>query len=288
MPDNRNFLIVGLTRNSDNYIESEVRHLESLFREFGEVSFHLVESDSKDHTQDTLRAIAMSKPNFTFTSLGDLESSISTRTERLRVCRNEYVKRIRATTERIDFVVVIDFDGMNRKLSKSGLKSSINQEALWSACFPNQLFGYYDLYALRCENWVEGDFLPTLRNEIAKIEIPSSGSFLSILKRYLQEDRLRRTLVYRNMRILFPWSPLINVESAFGALGIYKKECFLLSDYGLTRSGYSECEHVHFHAELIAKGKHLVINPRMLNSWVNPYNLNKLFIVRLLRFLVKN
>jgi hypothetical protein len=259
--------------------------MESLFTEFGEVSFHLVESDSKDHTRDTLRAIAKSKKNFTFTSLGNLESSISTRTERLRICRNEYVKRIRTTTERIDFVVVIDFDGMNRRLSKSGLKSSINQEAHWSACFPNQLFGYYDLYALRCKNWIEKDYLPILRNEIAKVQNPSSGSFLGILKRYLREDKIRRTLVYRNMRILFPWNPLIKVESAFGALGIYKKECFLLSDYGLIRTGYSECEHVHFHADLIAKGKHLVVNPRMLNSWVNPYNLNKLFIVRLLRFI---
>ena len=154
--------------------------------------------------------------------------------------------------------------------------------------FPKSAFRYYDLYALRCENWVEGDFLPKLRNEIALIEDLTSGSLLNILKRYLREDRIRRSLVYRNMRILFPWSPLINVKSAFGALGIYKKECFLLSDYGLPRTGYSECEHVHFHADLNAKGMQLVINPRMINSWVNPYNLNKLFIVRLLRFLSKN
>jgi hypothetical protein len=55
MPDQRSFLIVGLTRNSARYIKSEIIHLERIFIEFGEVSFHLVESDSNDETLETLR-----------------------------------------------------------------------------------------------------------------------------------------------------------------------------------------------------------------------------------------
>jgi len=283
MLDQKNFLIVGLTRNSERYIESELMHLESIFADFGQVSFHLVESDSSDNTLEILSSLAASKPNLTFTSMGNLESTISVRTERMRVCRNEYVKWIRTTTSRLNFVVVVDFDGMNKKLSKSGVKSSLNREALWSACFPNQLFGYYDLYALRCKGWVERDFLPTLRSQIKKTDSPSSGTLLTSLTSYMREDTVRRRLIYRNMRILFPWGPLIYVESAFGALGIYKAECFLESDYGSPRAEYTECEHVHFHAKLFSSGKQLVINPRMLNSWVNPYNLNKIFFVRVLR-----
>ena len=285
MNNQKRFLISGLTRDSEKYIESEIKHLNALFCEFGQVSFYLIESDSKDTTLSTLESIANELANVSFTAMGKLESRIPTRTERLRLCRNEYVKWIRANSEKFDYVVIVDFDGMNNQLTKKGIKSSLDRNFFWDACFPNQLLGYYDLYALRCKKWVEQDFLPPLRKQLEEIRLRKSHSRLRKICAFFQEDAIRRQAIYRNMRLLPPWGSLIEVDSAFGALAIYKPECFMIADYGKINSDYSECEHVVFHRSLILKGKKLVINPRMVNSWFNPYNLNKFRLVRILRYL---
>ena len=281
MENKYHFLVVGLTRDSEYYLKNEIGHLNKIFSSFGEVSFHVVESDSRDQTVSELNSLMKGPINLSYQSLGNLETRMKIRTERLRFCRNAYVQWIREVDVKFDFIVVADFDRMNRKLSKSAVKSSLEKQSLWTACFPNQLFGYFDLYALRCNGWIEYDFLPKLRSDIAQLEARISFSIQSGIKRYFREDAIRRKLLYRNMKVLFPWRPLIQVESAFGALGIYKPSCFETSDYGLIQEDYSGCEHITFHRKLIATNAILVINPRMINSWVNPYNLNKLFLIRL-------
>ncbi len=277
--------MAGLTRDSAKYIRNEIKHLEKLFTEFGEVSFHLIESDSSDNTVGVLDLLHKEFARLTFKSMGNLEPQIPLRTERLRLCRNEYVSWVRANSQAFDYVVIVDFDGMNKNLTKSGIQSSLDKESLWSACFPNQLLGYYDLYALRCLGWIEQDFLPALRNQIEELDTKEITSPFRRLRRFLKSDSIRRKVVYENMRMLAPWSPLIAVESAFGALAIYKTECFMISDYGIIKSDYSECEHVFFHKKLVSNGQRLLINPRMINNWVNPYNLNKFFLVRIFRYL---
>ena len=285
MNDQKSILISGLTRDSEKYIKSEIKHLNAIFCEFGQVSFYLIESDSKDGTLSTLKSLASEFANFSFIAMGKLETLIPMRTERLRFCRNEYVKWIRANSEKFDYVVIVDFDGMNNQLTKKGLKSSLDRESFWDACFPNQLFGYYDLYALRCKNWVDRDFLPPLREQLQELGSSKSIPRFSRICTFFREDAIRKDAIYKNMRLLPPWGSLIEVDSAFGALAIYKPECFMIADYGEINTGYSECEHVVFHRSLIIKRKNLVINPRMINNWFNPYNLNKFRLVRLLRYL---
>lgn len=285
MNNQKRILISGLTRDSEKYIKSEIKHLNAIFSEFGQVSFYLIESDSKDETLSTLESLANEFANITYSAMGNLEILIPMRTERLRFCRNEYVKWIRANSKKFDYVVIVDFDGMNNQLTKKGLRSSLDRDSFWDACFPNQLFGYYDLYALRCKDWVERDFLPPLRKQLQELESNKSIPRFSRICNFLREDAIRRDAIYRNMRLLPPWGSLIEVDSAFGALAIYKPECFMIADYGEMNTDYSECEHVVFHRNLILKRKKLVINPRMVNSWFNPYNLNKFRLVRFLRFL---
>lgn len=287
MENRYRILIVGLTRDSENYLNNEIHHFYDIFSSFGEVSFHFVESDSRDQTVSLLNSLTTGSIRLTFQSLGSLESRMKIRTERLRFCRNAYVKWIRESNLNFDFIVVADFDGMNRRLSKSAVESSLVKQSLWTACFANQLFGYFDLYALRCQGWIENDFLPKLRSEISKLEPAGETTLLAGIKRYFREDSIRRRMLYCNMKVLPPWAPLIPVESAFGALGIYKQSCFEVSDYGSIAEEYGECEHVIFHRKILETGGSLVINPRMINSWVNPYNLNKFFLTRLGRRLSK-
>jgi len=287
MENKPHFLVVGLTRDSEYYLKNEIGHLNRIFSSFGEVSFHVVESDSRDQTVSELNSLRKGPIKLSYQSLGNLETHMKIRTERLRFCRNAYVQWIRESIVNFDFIVVADLDRMNQRLSKSAVKSSLEKQSLWTACFPNQLFGYFDLYALRCKGWIEADYLPELRSEIAQLEPRIGLSIQSGIKKYLREDAIRRKLLYRKMKVLLPWTPLIQVESAFGALGIYKPSCFETSDYGPIEEDYSDCEHVTFHRKLIATSARLVINPRMINSWINPYNLNKLFMIRLSRRILK-
>jgi len=57
MNNQKRILISGLTRDSAKYIKSEIKHLNAIFCEFGQVSFHLIEFDSKAGTLSTLESL---------------------------------------------------------------------------------------------------------------------------------------------------------------------------------------------------------------------------------------
>ena len=74
----------------------------------------------------------------------------------------------------------------------------------------------------------------------------------------------------------------INVKSAFGGLGIYKKSLFEKSYYcGLSADGSEVCEHVSFHELLHEEGHNMYINPKLINCIWNEHNKNLKFIVKI-------
>jgi hypothetical protein len=187
---------------------------------------------------------------------------------------------------RWDFVLVVDLDGMNKKISRLSFESTFNAKIQWDACFANQKKGYYDLYALRCEGWVEVDVFSSL--EDLKISHPYQQKrkkpFSEWLSQFQHFDSLREKAIYSKMRTLSPEGPWIRVQSAFGGLGIYKTEIFLNFDYDYQNLGaeiYSE--HLDLHFSCTQKNYKLYINPAMINNNWNVYNLNKIKAVRFLR-----
>jgi hypothetical protein len=60
-------------------------------------------------------------------------------------------------------------------------------------------------------------------------------------------------------------SPWIQVDSAFGGLGIYKARILGSVEYP-TATGDIQCEHVIFHEELVNQGHSLFINPSLVNA----------------------
>ena len=88
---------------------------------------------------------------------------------------------------------------------------------------------------------------------------------------------------------LSPSHPWIEVDSAFGGIGIYKSEVFLNYDYSLDRnSGQGISEHVTLHAKMRADGLKLYVNPSFINGNWNTYNVNRFLVVRQARQLVWN
>ena len=287
-----NLLVVGTVRNIGENLETQIEKFENILRDFGNVSFYIVESDSADHTLRVLNSIQAKKSNFKFESFGNLSKDYPNRVDRIRYCRNGYVTYIRKEIPKFqwDYVIVVDFDGMNNSLSQSGIRTSLFSAIDWDGCFANQQFGYYDIYALRARNWVEEDCFQTL--EKLKMYHPFrrkfSSEFLNNLHAIRHFDKMRYLAIYSKMKRLPLKSPWVQVDSAFGGFAIYRAEIFLESDYSpKAQSNFTSCEHVDFHLSAIGMGAKFFINPRLINNRINEYNLNRLVFIRYIRELKK-
>jgi hypothetical protein len=257
-------------------INKELNNILKSLEAYGDVDIFLVESDSTDTTLEVLTRF-QKKGTLEFQSLGFLEDSLPNRIERIRYCRNIYVDFIRISEKKYDYIVVADLDGMNKGLKRKAFSKVFSANQQWHMCSANQKFGYYDVYALRASNWSEGDYQRELQNKIGGVKLS-----------YMQEDRLRKSVIYSKMRRVPRSSEWIRVDSAFGGLAVYKPEVFKIFDYSArTCEEFLECEHVTLHRKMNETGMKIFICPEMINSTFNEYNLNRFALVRMLRYLRK-
>jgi len=285
------FLLVGTISNCGDKMNRDLLRVYSALQPFGSIETFLVESDSVDQTKFKLNELAAKDESFKYVSMGNLKSEIPERIERIRFCRNQYVKYIRKNISKRnwDYVVVADLDGMNSAISPRGVRSSLELLKTHNAVFSNQTFGYYDLLALRCPSWVTSNLIKEVYESLEYM--PKSKTKFPLFAEseiFLAQDKVRKEIIYKRMRVI-PRSGLpILVESAFGGFGIYRSEIFKLFNYdSIKPNELGECEHLALHARCRENGYSLAINPAMINNHINAYNLNKLFIVRLLRNLKK-
>ena len=281
-------LVVGTISNSEESFRGDLRALNKALSKFEIVKFFLVESDSTDSTIEILTECKFQDDNFDFVSLGALKNSIPDRIERIRFCRNRYVQEIRRThpNEQWDFVIVADMDGMNPAISESSLIKTLHSDMEWDGCFANQFFGYYDLFALRASNWLEENCFSALNQLKASTPFVSrfDSRYLHFLEAFNHFDKLRVAAIYSKMRRIKLSEDWISVVSAFGGFGIYRPQLFLNFDYSFEKLEpdiYSE--HLDFHSKCVAAGSKFFINPKLVNSRFNEYNLNRLKLVRFAR-----
>ncbi len=280
-PNKPKIVIVGLVRNCENSFAKEYTKLLAACASFEVVDSFFVESDSSDNSVTVLQSISDENQNLHFITLGDLESEIPHRIERLRFCRNVYVKYIRElyAQRTFGYVLVADMDGINSALSKRSINSCLVFEN-WDAQFSNQLFGTSDLLALRAKNWLEGDYLIELeRSRVSLRNAPEVKNLLGKVRQYIRYDKTRKRIIYDRMRFLGFGRKLISVNSAFGGIALYRSWCFLKADY-IGAEIPHECEHVTFHRKLASSGARMYINPRFINSIINTYNINRIFLIR--------
>jgi hypothetical protein len=256
----KRFLIVGCARNVEKVISGEIATLFRAFSPFGEVSFYIVESDSGDSTVSALQALTDKYDDFQFVSLGKVSDRIPDRYERMAYCRNQYVSFIRnlSTTDIPEYVVVADLDGVNCELSRESVDSCFSRSD-WDAVFANQGKNYYDVFALRVDNWCPND---------------PWQEFWRLRDLGVPEMRAKEIAIHNKQSILRKDSPWIPVKSAFGGLAIYKSECFTNAEYSVidSETGVNTCEHVSFNHLLMESDKKLLINPRLINSTWNDHN----------------
>jgi hypothetical protein len=255
----RSVLITGLARNVGNGIEREIVRLERAFRNFEEISFFVVESDSEDNTIRELEKLQSNRRDFRFISLGALRLKIPDRVTRIAFCRDVYMREMRQNPiyQSFDFVCIVDFDLENDSLSASGIESCFSRPD-WCGVFANQKGAYYDIFALRAQNWSETNCWESDR---------------LLREEGLDPDISRHIAVYSKMRKVDIDAAWIPVESAFGGLAIYRRECIADSNYqSIDFLNSGNCEHVLFNKSLVTKNHKLFINPFLTNFSWNDHN----------------
>ena len=266
-------LIVGTIRNGSASIEEDLQVLlDSLNLVLPTVAL-VVESDSHDGTQQVLENLAARDSRINFISLGNMEPKIPDRIARLRYCRNIYVREIRDNPilASKELIIVADLDGINRKITSKAIREAINSNFAWDVLTANQTGGYYDLLALRHPYWCPNNYL---------LEIEWFSKFISGPRtlRHCKEERMLK--IPRTC-------PPIEVDSAFGGFGIYRKWIFHEFDYSLENETIvSEIDHVTLHRKAKARGAKIFIHPGLINSNINIHNLNGMTQIRRMNQLV--
>ncbi|WP_181703530.1 hypothetical protein [Chthonobacter albigriseus] len=241
-------VIVGTIRNGTRSLIRDIKRLDAATAGFGRRTYFVVESDSSDGTVRMLEALSAKRSDFNFRSFGQLASEMPLRTQRLAFCRNACIEFVFTSPERHDFVLVADLDNINDGINEEGLMSCFAIDQKWDVCTANRFGRYYDVFALRCDDWVEDDCFAALDR----------------LGQKLDRAVARKLLVEGKMITIPPEHPAIEVKSAFAGLALYRQEVYVSSRYeGLTADGREVCEHVAFHAGITSNGGKILINPRM-------------------------
>ena len=264
--------VVGLARDVQSTVETETIRLEQILGQiFSRVEFFIVESDSSDLTVSKLMYLAKSIPNFSFISLQSLKATIPNRIERLIYCRNKYVEWIRNQSDSSP-IIVVDFDLRNSKLRSSQIREALTLLPFADGIFANQSGRYFDIYALRCSGWSDFDCYAEY----------------SVLRQEMGADAAKEIAIWSKMRKIDPKEEPIEVDSAFGGLGIYNCSVFRSFDYSpVNSSGVLESEHLALHKKIRLSGKKLYIDPGLLNFGWNPHNLSSFKMIRSLDQLTK-
>lgn len=250
---NKTILIVGTARDVEGAIAHTVSKLAHSFSAFQNIAWLIIESDSSDNTIAVLQKLSTDVPYFRFISMGALQTTMPRRTERLAACRNVYLKEIRENPAYadLDYVAVADLDGVNNLLTPESVLTCWTRND-WDVCTANQAGPYYDIWALRHQDWSPNDCWEQFRF-LERMGTPrDKGLFAAVYSKML---RIPRTL---------DWIP---VQSAFGGLGIYRREALLKGTYtGLNEQGVEICDHPTLHETLIADGRKIFINPQLINT----------------------
>ena len=249
-----NVLLAGPVRNASAQIENDLRNLLSSLDQFKEVFCLVIESDSDDDTVLRLEQFSKEFGNFSFISVGNLSKKLSKRTDRIAYCRNLIVDAVAADLKysKIDYIAMADMDGMNGLVTPAKIAQCWEVDEPWDVITANQLGEYYDTWGLSHPYWNPMDCWEQKRQ----------------LENLLGNNMAQNIAVTCKQSPIDPRADLIEVDSAFGGLGIYRREAFLAGRYAGTddlAGGIDVADHTPYHRELRQKGFRIFINPALIN-----------------------
>jgi hypothetical protein len=245
-------LICGTAKNVGKNLDDFIKTADTAFSGFRKIEYLICESFSSDDTWERLLCLASSRSDVQCFQDEIIQKSESRRTVRIASARNQLLNHASVTFQKYDYVAMMDLDGVNRDLTKKSVESCwVHHE--WDGVTANQPLRYYDIWALRAEDWCVSDCWKEY------------ASF----RKTMGHKQALKSAVTSKMRSISRNSPPIQVDSAFGGMAIYKMEAFLSSKYvGEDEQGIEICEHVPFHRGLADNGFKIFVMPSLVN--LNP------------------
>jgi hypothetical protein len=247
-------VFAGLARDCAHALVPILAAIEELGAAVDDWGYVFLENNSVDATPRLLQAFDRRHGRGIVQSMGDLDSAMPLRTERLARLRNRCLEEIFADARlsSFDFLIVLDMDRVNEIIDRPRLLHLMGcQVPQWTGIFANQQKRYYDIWALRHPTWSPDDCWKRVRLR------PLSMS---------QEDAVAEFVQKRMIR-LAPDSGFVQVASAFGGLGLYRLQALRSCRYrGVDEDGHEICEHVALHAALADRGARLYIDSALLNG----------------------
>jgi hypothetical protein len=269
-------VFVGCARDCEQHLDGVLANIANAAGRVARSGFVFVENDSRDATAAKLRSFGRGLENFELAVFANQDALYPMRTERLAALRNHYLDVIRGSALRhFDYLFVYDMDDVNAaRQSVENIVQALDfldSAPDHAAVFANQLNYYYDVFALR-----------------HAIKCPGSAweEVFDYVRTHRVSDEVAFKATYaKRMFNIDPATPLIEVDSAFGGLGIYKMRYVLEGRYVGTRTktcvedGYTRrllwqvCEHVNLHAAIRQRAGRLFIAPWMINAAFDVANL---------------
>lgn len=197
---NEKVLICGIAKNVEHAIPNTIQSTEELGTQFLDYKVIIYENNSTDRTKQLFSEWASRNNRVTFLSENVIEQG--EREERIARARNRVLDRAMAACfDDYKYVIMADLDILHPWDIENIVDSILHPSTTWDAILAN---GGYDLYALRTP------------------EIPIGYELIGAMYWNRLDNAIRNKLSrldYWNQSK--PWIP---VYSAFGGLGIYKRD----------------------------------------------------------------
>lgn len=252
-PAHRSAVFVGVARNCATWLPGVLDNLQRMAGLYERSAFIFVVSDSTDDSSSILTKWLARGRQGEVIDLGVLADRLPLRTERIAHVRNFCLDRINASDwTGHDHLIVTDLDDvMAMPVSVESFEQAID----WldgspsrAAVFANAEPRYYDIWALRHDQWCPGDCWHRIWGR------PSSVTFEAAKFR---EVFARQFVLPRDL-------PPVQVRSAFGGLGVYRLSYARNARYvGIDEQGRESSEHVAFNEAIGAAGGELHIFPAL-------------------------
>lgn len=252
-PAHRSAVFVGVARNCATWLPGVLDNLARMAALYERSAFIFVVSDSTDDSSSMLAQWLGDGRQGEVIDLGVLADRLPLRTERIAHVRNVCLDNIHASGwTGHDHLIVADLDDV---LAKPVSIESFEQAIDWldaspsrAAVFANAEPRYYDIWALRHDQWCPGDCWHRIWGR------PSAVTF---------EAAKFREVFARQIGLPLDLPP-VPVRSAFGGLGVYRMSFVRQARYrGLDEQGRESSEHVAFNEAIGAAGGELHIFPAL-------------------------
>ncbi len=274
MPDpSHQIVFCGCARDCAAYLPAVLANIQALAARFPGSACLFVENDSADDTAALLGAFCQQQgPANQLLALEGLAQQIPQRTVRLAMARNALIAGLRQwyADGRYTLMVMLDLDDVNtRPWDLDAIEARIawmHQQQDVVAVFPNQLDHYYDLWALREPERCPGDAWEEVFDHAMRHGCSDQEAF----------DQTFRQRIFT----LPVDAPPMEVDSAFGGLGIYRMQAVLNNPAAYSGEAvkvwgsmdqpqvarWQRCEHVSFHLGLRQQGGRLLVLPDLINA----------------------